>query len=100
MICLCLPCSLYPDLKEGVIIKSVLPGSPAEKGGLHAGDVIIEFAGKPVSSPKDVTHSLGYEVGKKMCMKVLRDGKKDAQVFCFVTEPMRPVRHYRQYHRF
>ena len=32
--------------EEGVLISMVNPGEPAEKGGLKAGDVILEFNGK------------------------------------------------------
>jgi serine protease Do len=47
---------ITPELAEayglerpvGVVVTKVLSGTPAEKGGLKEGDVIIEFNGKPV----------------------------------------------------
>lgn len=33
---------------DGVVLGQIKPGSPAEKGGLKEGDVIIEADGKPV----------------------------------------------------
>ncbi|OQR92703.1 serine protease family S01B [Achlya hypogyna] len=77
---------LYPDLKQGVVVKSVTPGSPAAIGGLLPGDVIVEFAGTKVDTMKDITTALGYNVGLKMCMKVRRDGSKESRIFCFVTQ--------------
>ncbi|OQR95898.1 serine protease family S01B [Thraustotheca clavata] len=77
---------LYPDLKQCVVVKSVTPGSPAALGGLLPGDVIVEFAGTKVESMKDVTTALGYNVGQKMCMKVRRDGNREPNIFCFITQ--------------
>lgn len=35
-------------IEIGMLILEVKPGSPAEKGGLREGDVIVEFDGKKV----------------------------------------------------
>jgi S1-C subfamily serine protease len=35
----------------GALIERVAPGSPADKAGIGANDVIVTFAGKPVASP-------------------------------------------------
>ena len=37
------------DFKEGVIVNSVLKGSPADKAGLKAGDLIVAMDGQPVN---------------------------------------------------
>jgi len=34
---------------RGVMVREVVPGSPAEKAGFQKNDILIEFAGKPVS---------------------------------------------------
>lgn len=40
----------YWDLPQegGLIVSTVVPGSPAEAAGLRAGDVIVEFGGAPI----------------------------------------------------
>ena len=40
-------------LKEtkGILVAQVIPGDPADKGGLKTGDVIVKVAGQPVENP-------------------------------------------------
>lgn len=42
-------------VKEGVLVRTVNAGSPAEKSGLKAGDVVTRVNGTPVSSPREVS---------------------------------------------
>src|SRR5260370_31987482 len=44
--------------QNGVRFSDVQPGSPAAKAGLKAGDVLVEFAGKPIRHRYDFTHAL------------------------------------------
>jgi serine protease Do len=63
--------SLSPQLaeffgvKDGVLIRSVMKNSPAEKAGLKAGDVLIKVDDKAVSSPQEVTRAVRGRDGKK-----------------------------------
>jgi serine protease Do len=53
--------SLNPQLaeffgvKEGVLVRSVVANSKAEKSGFKAGDVIIKVAGEKVTTPKEIS---------------------------------------------
>ncbi|MBQ2814214.1 MAG: PDZ domain-containing protein [Akkermansia sp.] len=40
---------VYVGVEQGVLVKSVWPGSPAEKAGVKRGDVIVQLEGQPVA---------------------------------------------------
>ena len=46
---------------KGLLVKSVRKDSAAEKGGLRAGDVIVEIDGKKVNRTYDLFHALGQK---------------------------------------
>jgi serine protease Do len=67
---------LDPNTK-GVVADEVLPGSPADKAGLKAGDVITSFDGKPVLSvPTFRLRVAASDVGKAFSMTYFRAGKE------------------------
>lgn len=62
---------------EGALIAEVQKDSPAAKAGAQEGDIVIEFAGKSVSEPRDLTRAVAKsKPGSSSKMKVLRDGKE------------------------
>ena len=67
----------YGAEDKGVKLSDVREDSPASKGGLKGGDVIIGFAGKPVTSIYDYTDCLGRaKSGDKVDIVIKRDGKE------------------------
>lgn len=61
---------------EGVVIGRVVPGSPAARGGLQAGDLVVRFSGKPVELWNDFVSFLSArKPGDKVVLTVKRDGK-------------------------
>jgi serine protease Do len=63
---------------EGVLVSDVMPGSPAEAGGLKSGDVIIEFGGQRTAEVPDLQRVVAdAEPGKASRVTILRDGKRE-----------------------
>lgn len=63
---------------KGVAIASVIPGSVADTIGLKANDIVLEFAGKPLSDdPQDLIDRVNaVKAGEKVDLVVLRKGKR------------------------
>ena len=48
----------YFGAKEGVLVAAVVDGSPAQKAGLQAGDIITAINGERIASPAQLTRAL------------------------------------------
>jgi serine protease Do len=63
--------------ETGVIVRSVVKGSPAETAQLKENDVILEYAGFPVFSTSQLSRLVAETpVGRNVKLTVSRDGKK------------------------
>ena len=61
---------------HGVVISQIMKGSPAEKAGLRAGDVILKVDGKVVNNSGDLHNIVGLlRVGKKVDLEIARNDK-------------------------
>jgi Do/DeqQ family serine protease len=64
-----------PD-SRGALVAATLANSPAERGGLMGGDVILSFNGRPVRDGKDLRNRVAEApVGATASFSVLRAGK-------------------------
>ena len=65
------------DKPRGALIVSVADGSPSGKGGIIAGDIILEFDGKLINEMKELPLIVAQtEVGKTVNVKVWRNKRE------------------------
>ena len=64
------------DEPQGALVASIAEKSPAQKAGIKAGDIILEFDGKKVNSHRDLPKLVAEtEVGKNVLLKIWRNRK-------------------------
>jgi serine protease Do len=62
---------------RGVLVRSVLPGDPADKGGVRTNDVIVGIDGARLESPRDLQRVVSSTpVGKRVRVVLLREGQE------------------------
>ena len=67
----------YAQEAEGVTLSGARPGSPAEQAGIEPGDVVVEFAGRPIKNLYDYTYAIeAAKVGEPLDVVVLRNGER------------------------
>jgi len=67
----------YSDQNDGLKLDGVRPGSPAEKAGLRAGDIVIKLGKMPIKNVYDYTYALGeMRGGEEVEAVIRRDGKE------------------------
>ena len=65
------------DTPRGALVLEVGPDSPAQKGGIQHGDVILEFNKEAIQDSTHLMHAVGATpVGTSVRIKVLRKGKE------------------------
>jgi serine protease Do len=65
------------DVKGGALVQSVEEGTPASKGGIRKGDIILEVEGQDIEDYRQLTHKIAaYPPGKTVSLQVFREGKK------------------------
>lgn len=83
------------SVKEGALIVSgapnqpaIVPNSPAEKAGLMAGDVILEFNGKKLSERMSLLQvTREADVGDTVELIILRDGQEQSVILTLEEAP-------------
>jgi S1-C subfamily serine protease len=72
------PAALQATLNQetGLLLVSIEPGGPAERGGLLLGDLVVSVDGEPVRQLDDLAvHLSGDRVGSPTAVRVVRGGQ-------------------------
>ncbi|MHC4403541.1 MAG: Do family serine endopeptidase [Planctomycetota bacterium] len=65
------------EARQGVLVAEVTADTPAAESGLKPGDVIVEYAGQAVASPRELQAAVERsEVGAEHDVVVVRDGER------------------------
>lgn len=65
------------EKSKGALVSDVAKGSPADKGGIMRGDIILEFNGKEVKDVGNLRNMVAQsKVGSDVSIKILRSGKE------------------------
>ncbi len=79
---------------QGALVRSVEAGSPADKAGVEAGDIILRFDGKPIDRASDLPRQVGNtKPGSRSTVTVFRRGsQRDLSLVVAEIEPDRSER--------
>jgi S1-C subfamily serine protease len=77
-----LPASLHQSLGVetpiGLVVVNVEPESPADRGGVLIGDILLAVDDRPVSDPGDVIAAIGGDrIGQAIALRVARGGRAE-----------------------
>jgi serine protease Do len=66
-----------PPVSKGVLLADVFEGGPADIGGLHKGDIVVEFDGEKIERSRDLPFIVAATpIGKVVQVKAIRDGRE------------------------
>lgn len=86
----------YFHTSDGLLVLQVGPDTPGARGGLQAGDVVLEAAGRKVERVRDLRDAFTRAAGQEVRLTVLRENRRQqlsvrwepsqARVFRYDTE--------------
>jgi serine protease Do len=63
--------------KNGVVVRTIQPGGPAEKAGLKAGDILLTVDGRAIKDGDDLVNEIASRrPGSSIRLGYMRDGKQ------------------------
>jgi putative serine protease PepD len=76
----------------GAQIGDVVQGGPADKGGIRAGDRVVQIGGQPVRDPDDLSAAVNdHKPGEKVQIVVERGGERRTLTVTLGEQPNRPA---------
>jgi serine protease Do len=65
-------------VKGGVLVRTVVAKTPAEKAGLKAGDVVTKVNGTPVTTPREISSLVHMSRNGKVAFTIVRNKREQA----------------------
>lgn len=82
-----------PNSRQGMLVVSVVPGSPAANAGLSPGDLVIALNGHPVHRIRDVVEILEHSaIGRHIRVNVLRGNAKLILTMVLKEQPTQSIK--------
>jgi serine protease Do len=82
--------ALNLSVAKGAMIQDVSPGSPADRAGLHAYDVIVEVEGRQVINNEEVIRDISArQPGSVARLAIIRDGRPQSVQVKLAERPAR-----------
>ncbi|MFP4053760.1 MAG: Do family serine endopeptidase, partial [Phycisphaerae bacterium] len=73
---------------KGSLIHQVVEGSPADKGGLKAGDFVVAVAGEEIKNTNELRNRVAtLKPGKTYAFRIYRDGEKKTRKVTITEQP-------------
>lgn len=73
------------EARTGLLIHRIVPGSPADVGGLMPGDIVLKYGQTKIESPEDLSYLVAAtRPGSSVPIEILREGTRN--VFLVVIE--------------
>jgi S1-C subfamily serine protease len=64
-------------VREGVFVAAVQSGSPADRGGIRAGDVLLSLDGKKIATPEALRQEVSkISPGTSIAVRLYRDQRE------------------------
>jgi putative serine protease PepD len=78
--------------RDGALVATVTPGTPAARAGIREGDFVVRFDGKAVREPSDLSNAVNTrKPGDTVEVAVRRDGREQSFEVRLAERPEQPV---------
>ena len=77
-----------PDVNEGVLVMQPYPGTPAFKGGMRMGDIMLDYNGTPLKSAQQLQNLVAHtKINTTVDVTVMRGGEKKILQITIAKQP-------------